>query len=74
MDKNLLQDINLKLKKKGVTESDVVYFESETVSASSRLGKLEKTEKSELQEIGIRVIINYRQSIISSTNLDKKKS
>ena len=44
MDKNLLQDINLKLKKKGVTESDVVYFESETISASSRLGKLEKTE------------------------------
>ncbi len=72
MDKNLLQDINLKLKKKGVTESDVVYFESETISASSRLGKLEKTEKSEVQEIGIRAIINYRQSIISSTNLDKK--
>ena len=72
MDKNLLQDINLKLKKRGVTESDVVYLESETISASSRLGKLEKTEKSEVREIGIRAIINYRQSIISSTNLDKK--
>ena len=72
MDKNLLHDINIKLKKKGVTESDVVYFQSETISASSRLGKLEKTEKSEVREIGIRAIINHRQSIISSTNLEKK--
>ncbi len=72
MDKNLLEDINIKLKKKGATESDVVFFESETTSASSRLGKIEKTEKSKTKEIGLRVIINKRQSIISSSNLERK--
>tara|TARA_B100001027_G_scaffold32663_1_gene19767 strand:- start:5452 stop:6792 length:1341 start_codon:yes stop_codon:yes gene_type:complete len=70
MNKNFLEDIIKKLKKKGASESDAIYFESESVSASCRLGKIEKTERSEIKEIGIRTIINNRQSIVSTTNLE----
>ncbi len=72
MNKNFLYDINKKLGKKGCDESDVLYSESDTISSSCRLGKIDKTEKSKTSEIGIRVIIKKRQSIISSTNTEKK--
>mgnify|MGYP001360539874 CR=1 FL=1 len=70
MDKNFLEDILKKLKQKGASESDAIYFESESISASCRLGKIEKTEKSEIKEIGIRTMINNRQSIVSTTSLE----
>ena len=70
MDKNFLQDILKKLKKKGVEEADVVFSSSKNKSASCRLGEIEKTEESVTNEIGIRVIIKKRQSIISTTNIE----
>ena len=76
MNKNFLEDIIKKLKKKGASESDAIYFESESVSASCRLGisalmrKNEKTERSEIKEIGVRTIINNKQSIVSTTNME----
>ena len=70
MDKNILNDIIVKLKKLGCDESDVFFSETTTLSSSSRLGKIEKTEKSSISEIGIRAIIDKKQSIISTTNLD----
>ena len=72
MNKNFLHDIILKLKKKGCDETDVFYYESHNKNCSSRLGKIEKKEKSHTKEIGIRAIINRRQAIISSTNFEKK--
>ena len=70
MDKNFLEDILKKLKKKGAEEADVVLFSSKNKSSSCRLGEIEKTEESVTNEIGIRVIIKKRQSIISSTNIE----
>ena len=70
MNKNLLEEILKKLKKKGCDQADVIFAEDSTSSASSRLGKIEKTEISEIREIGIRAIIKKKQSIISSTNLE----
>tara|TARA_B100000287_G_scaffold428929_1_gene481238 strand:- start:2547 stop:3887 length:1341 start_codon:yes stop_codon:yes gene_type:complete len=72
MNKNFLEDILKKLKKKGIDEADVLLTQSENKSTSCRLGKIEKTEESEIQEIGIRVILKKRQSIISSTNIEPK--
>ena len=72
MNKNLLKDIINKLQKLGCDESDVFFSKVETVNSSCRLGKIEKTEKSLVSEIGIRAIINKRQSIVSTTNLEKK--
>ncbi len=70
MDKNFLQDILKKLKKKGAEEADVVFYSSKNKSSSCRLGQIEKTEESVTNEIGIRAIIKKRQSIISSTNIE----
>ena len=72
MDKNFLQDILKKLKKKGADEADVVFSSSENKSSSCRLGEIEKTEESITNEIGIRVIIKKRQSIISTTNIEHR--
>ena len=71
MNKNLLKEIVIKLQKLGCDESDVFFSKVDTISSSSRLGKIEKTEKSSVSEIGIRAIINKRQSIVSTTNLEK---
>ena len=73
MNKNLLEKILKKLKSKGCDESDVIFAEDSTISSSSRLGKIEKTEVSEIKEIGIRAIINKKQSIVSSSNIEEKK-
>ncbi len=72
MNKNFLEEILKSLKKKGCHESDILYSENKTISSSSRLGKIEKTETSEIKEIGIRTIKNKKQSIISTTNLEPK--
>ena len=71
MDKNYIKSVLSKLNKMGCQESDVFFSEIKTLSSSSRLGKIEKTEQSLTSEIGIRAIINKRQSIVSTTNLDK---
>ena len=72
MNKNDLENINKKLRKKGCEESDVFYCESKNISSTSRLGKIEKTENSDIKELGIRAIFKQKQSIISTTNLEKK--
>ena len=72
MDKNFLEDILKKLKSKGADHADVIFSQEESKSSSCRLGKIEKSETSEVKEIGIRVILKKKQSIISSTNLELK--
>lgn len=68
MEKDLISDIIKKLKKKGCNECDVMAVKSLALSSSQRLGKLEKNERSEYFELGIRAIIGKKQSIISSSN------
>ena len=72
MNKNSLKDILKRLKKMGCQESDVYFSKIKTLSSASRLGKIEKTEESMVSEVGIRAIVNKRQSIVSTTNLEKK--
>jgi len=72
MNKNFLEDILKKLKRRGADQADIIFSCFEHKSSSCRLGKLEKTESSKTSEIGIRVIVKKKQSIISSTNLEKK--
>ena len=72
MNKNLLEKILKKLKTRGCDEADVVFAEDSTISSSSRLGQIEKTEVSEIKEIGIRAIFNKKQSIVSSSNIEEK--
>ena len=70
MDKFLLEQILKKLKKKGAQEAEIIFSHSANKSSSCRLGKIEKTEESEIKEIGIRVIKDKKQAIISSTNIE----
>ena len=72
MDKNFLKTILNRLSKMGCHEADVFLSKSKTSSCSSRLGKIEKKEESSTSEIGIRAIINKKQSIVSTTNLEKQ--
>ena len=72
MDKNFLKTILDRLSKMGCHEADVFLSKSKTSSCSSRLGKIEKKEESSTNEIGIRAIINKKQSIVSTTNLEKQ--
>ena len=72
MDKNFLKTILNRLSKMGCHEADVFFSQSKTSSCSSRLGKIEKKEESSTNEIGIRAIVNKKQSIVSTTNLEKK--
>ena len=72
MDKNFLKTILNRLSKMGCHEADVFFSKSKTSSCSSRLGKIEKKEESSTNEIGIRAIINKKQSIVSTTNLEKQ--
>ncbi len=72
MDKNFIKTILNRLSKMGCHEADVFLSKSKTSSCSSRLGKIEKKEESSTNEIGIRAIINKKQSIVSTTNLEKQ--
>ena len=72
MDKNFIKTILNRLSKMGCHEADVFLSKSKTSSCSSRLGKIEKKEESSTSEIGIRAIINKKQSIVSTTNLEKQ--
>ena len=72
MDKNFLQNIINKLKKKGCDQSDVFFVKNSSLNSSVRLNKLEKNEYSENFEIGIRAIKGKKQSIISSNNTEDK--
>ena len=72
MDKNFLEDILKKLKKKGAEEADVVFFSSKNKSSSCRLGEIEKTEESVTNEIGIRTIIKKRLKIQGRTSKTKR--
>mgnify|MGYP001188448228 CR=1 FL=1 len=70
MNKNFVLDIIKKLKNKGCDQCDVFLIDSLSMSSTQRLGKLEKNERSNSLEIGLRAIIGKKQSIISSTDIN----
>lgn len=58
---------------KGIDQIDIVSETSNTVSASVRGGKLESFDDAQKEVIGIRIIRNKRQAIISKSKLDNYK-
>src|SRR5215470_986279 len=65
---DLLQDLVGKARKAGADAADAVLFEGASLSHSRRLGKTEKLERSEGQDLGLRVFIGRQQAIVSSTD------
>ena len=61
-----------KSKKSGADSVDVIYIENTNIDVGCRLKKIEKLERSESNDIGLRFIKNKKQVIVSSNDLTKK--
>lgn len=57
--------------KAGADAADALVAEGISHAASFRLGKLEDIERSEGQDLGLRVIVGQRQAVVSSSDLSK---
>jgi len=69
---DLLQDLVGKALKAGADAADAVLFEGTSLSHARRLGKTEKLERSEGQDLGLRVLVGKQQAIVSSSDRSPK--
>ncbi len=69
---DLLADLIAKAKRAGASDADAVFVEGVSVSHSRRLGKLEKLERAEGYDLGLRVLMGKRQAIVSSNDRSAK--
>ena len=69
---DLLQDLLDKALKAGADAADAVLFEGASLSHARRLGKTEKLERSEGQDLGLRVLVGKQQAIVSSSDRSPK--
>jgi len=65
---NLLEDLIKKAKAAGADAADAVMFRSVSVSHAQRLGKMEKLEREESNDLGLRVFIGKRNAVVSSSD------
>ncbi len=68
---DLLNDLISNAMKKGADGADAVLVSGTSLSLSQRLGKPENLERSEGQDLGLRVFIGKRQAIVSSSDFNK---
>ena len=66
---NRLENLIKLAQKAGADQADAVFFASQSESVSWRLGKMEEVERSESNDLGLRVIIGKQQAIVSSSDL-----
>ncbi|HLY44441.1 MAG TPA: metallopeptidase TldD-related protein [Stellaceae bacterium] len=71
-DIDLLQDLVARARKAGADAADAVLFEGISLSHARRLGKTEKLERSEGQDLGLRVLVGKQQAIVSSSDRSPK--
>src|SRR4030081_3021499 len=71
-DIDLLQDVIGKALKAGADAADAVLVEGTSLSHARRLGKTEKLERSEGQDLGLRVLVRKQQAIVSSSDRSPK--
>ncbi len=65
---NLLEDLIAKAKRAGADAADAVAIAGTSLSHTRRLGKTEKLERSETQDLGLRVFIGKQQAMVSSSD------
>ncbi len=65
---DLLNDLISRAQRAGADQADGVLFEGVSISHAQRLGKIEKLERSEGYDLGLRVLIGKRQAIVSSND------
>ncbi len=64
----LLADLVAKARRAGADAADALHVESTSISHAQRLGRIEKLERSESRDLGLRVLVGQRQAIVSSTD------
>jgi PmbA protein len=69
---DLLHDLIGRARRAGADAADAVLFEGVSLSHGRRLGKTEKLERSEGQDLGLRVFIGRQQAIVSSSDRSPK--
>ncbi len=67
----LLGDLLDKAKKAGADAADAMLVESRSLGVTQRLGKMEKVERAENADIGLRLFIGRRQAIVSTGDVSK---
>lgn len=75
MQKYYLEELDYlisKAKKCGADEADAIIIEGESTSVTCKKGDVEKIENSTASDVGLRVIIDKRQALVSSSMIDKK--
>lgn len=65
---NLLDDLIAKAKAAGADAADALAVEGVSLSHARRLGAIERVERAEGNDLGLRVLIGNRQAIVSSTD------
>src|SRR3984893_4259476 len=71
-DIDLLQDLVRRAVKAGADGADAVLVEGTSLSHARRLGKTEKLERSEGQDLGLRVLVGKQQAMVSSSDRSPK--
>jgi len=66
----LLGDLVNRARKDGANQADAVLIDSVALSHTQRLGRLEKLERAEGFDLGLRVIVGKRQAIVSANDRD----
>ncbi len=66
----LLGDLVAAARRQGADQADAILIESAALSHARRLGRLEKLERAESFDLGVRVIVGKRQAIVSSNDRD----
>jgi PmbA protein len=65
---DLLTDLIARAKRAGADHADGVLFEGVSIAHAQRLGEIEKLERSEGYDLGLRVLVGKRQAIVSSND------
>lgn len=71
-DLDFLTDLLARARRAGADAADALYVQGTSISHARRLGKLEKLERSEGQDLGLRVFVGKRQAIVSSSDRSPK--
>src|SRR6266852_3890973 len=69
---DLLQDLVARARKAGADAADAVLVNGVSLSHARRLGKVEKLERSEGQDLGLRVLVGKRQAMVSTSDRSPK--
>src|SRR5277367_3536727 len=69
---DLLQDLIGRARRAGADAADAIMVEGISLSHARRLGKTEKLERSEGQDLGLRVLVGKCQAMVSSSDRSPK--